>query len=591
MENTMVSQSIGRKKSLRRRIILTMAVCIIGALILLTTVLIFQLFSTIDTFIADLLEPIPTPQELLEVSTLEALKIPIIITFIIIAVIIGIVTVFGVIRISGRITIPINELTKSIESIAEGDLSQEIPMDGRIRGNEIGILAQSFQNLLVTMRLGNKSYYQGDMTLAFANYNAALELFRTSKNLHGQGMCLNNLGNIYRTWGDYSRAKESYDNAIEIGEQMDDIGGLSPRYNNRGILFLSEEKWVEAMNDFEKALELDKELDDDEGIASRKRNIGVLHILKNELDLAQDQLDEALKLDSKWEYNVGIAEDEFQLGRLAFLKNTPEIAEDHLKRSLKLAERLQNYPLVKNILEIMIQVYENQENTTLHHKAELELSNVNGLLVRKKDVVFVIDQSGSMKEWGKMQAARMGALGVFNETINIGDRIAIIGFHSIINKILELTEKKGNIAEIVEIFKNLENTRYETALYEAIAYAIDILIKAPLIQGQETQERQKWVITLTDGEDNSSKGGFTPRKIATLVNDINPPLNFILIGVGPELKKVHRKMTQMVNATPLGKYITIYSAKNVQKRITDAFKRVKEIMASSEIEGFIPEEG
>jgi tetratricopeptide (TPR) repeat protein len=580
MENTNISHDIGRKKSLRRRIIVTMVICILIPFVILTFALIGLLFSNIDVFIAP-------PYGY---SSLEALKVPIIVTFLFVAILVIIVIYFAIVRISGRITIPINELTESIETIAEGDLSQEIPIDGRIRGNEIGILAQSFQNLLVTMRLGNKSYYQGDMTLAFANYNAALELFRTSKNLHGQGMCLNNLGNIYRTWGDYSRAKESYDKSIEIGQQMDDIGGLSPRYNNRGILFLSEEKWEEAMNDFEKALELDKELDDDEGIASRKRNIGILHLLKNELDLAQVQLEEALKLDSKWEYSVGLAEDEFQLGRLAFLKNNPESAEEHLKTSLKIAESLQNFPLMKNILEIMIQVYENQENTTLHHKAELELSNVNGLLVRKKDVVFVIDQSGSMKEWGKMQAARMGALGVFNETINIGDRIAIIGFHSILNNILDLTEKKGNIAEIVEIFKNIENTRYETALYDAIANAIDVLIKAPVIQGQETQERQRWVITLTDGEDNLSKE-FTPRKISTLVKSINPPLNFILIGVGPELKKVHRKMTQMVNATPLGKYITIYSAKNVQKRIADAFRRVKEIMASSEIEGFIPEEG
>ena len=50
-------------------------------------------------------------------------------------------------------------------------------------------------------------------------------------------------------------------------------------------------------------------------------------------------------------------------------------------------------------------------------------------------------------------------------------------------------------------------------------------------------------------------------------------------------------MTDMVNATPRGKYITIYSVKNVKKRIENAFKTVKEIMASSEIEGFTPEEG
>ncbi|MHA2474038.1 MAG: HAMP domain-containing protein, partial [Promethearchaeota archaeon] len=98
------------------------------------------------------------------------------------AIIICIVIFIAVIGISRRITSPIIDLTQSIENISEGDLTQEIPISKRIRRNEIGVLAQSFQSLLVTMRLGNKSYYQGNMALAFKNYSAALELFRTMKN-------------------------------------------------------------------------------------------------------------------------------------------------------------------------------------------------------------------------------------------------------------------------------------------------------------------------------------------------------------------------------------------------------------------------
>lgn len=572
------TKGIRKKRSLRKRIIITMIVCILVPFLILTIALVLQLLSNIDFFISE------------GVSGLEVLKAPIIITFIIIAVVIIAVIILAVIRISRRITLPINDLTQSIENLTEGDLSQEISLDGRIRGDEIGVLAQSFQNLLVTMRLGNKSYYHGDMYLAFRNYNAALELFQTTNNIHGQGMCLNNLGNIYRNWGEFNRARESYNKAIAIGEEQKDIGGLSPRYNNRGLLYLTEEKWDEAMNDFNKALEFDTEMGDDDGIATRNRNIGVLHLLKEELDLAQKHLDNAFQLDNKWENNIGLAEDEFQLGRLAILKNNPDKAEEYLKNSLKYAESLKNYPLMRNILETMVELYDTQDNSTLHHKAELELSKVNSMLVSKKDVVFVIDQSGSMKQYGKMVAARTGALGVFNEAINVGDRVAIIGFHSITNKILDLTEKKGNISQIVNIFKTLEYTPYETCLYDTIAYGIDILLNAPQLQGEEPQERQKWIVTLTDGLDNLSKQ-YNTRKIAKYVKGINPPLNFILIGVGPELKQVHRKMTEMVDATPRGRYITIYSAKNVQKRIAEAFTRVKEIMASSEIEGFIPEEG
>ncbi|NHJ21635.1 MAG: tetratricopeptide repeat protein [Candidatus Lokiarchaeota archaeon] len=571
-------KKISKKRSLRQRLFIIMISCILIPFILLTIFLVFQLLTNIDYFIG------------LGYSSLETLKIPVIITIIIVAIIISFIILFAINGISRRITSPIIELTNSIERISEGDLTQEIPLSGRMRRNEFGVLAQSFQGLLVTMRLGNKSYYQGNLMLAFKNYNAALELFQTTKNLHGEGMCLNNLGNIYRNWGDYDKARESYNKAIKIGEEQEDIAALSSRYNNRALLFLSEERWQEAMDDFNKAIKIDDELGDDLGIASRKRNIGVLHMLKNELDLAQEHLDEAFRLDSKWENNAGLAEDEFQLGRLSLLKSNPEIAENHLKSALNLAKNLGNYPLMKNVLEAMVQLYESQDNTTLHHKAEIELSKVDAVLIRKKDVVFVIDQSGSMSTWDKMTAARTGALGVFNETINVGDRVAILAFHSLINNLLNLTEKKGNVSQITNIFKSLESVPYETCLYDAIAKAIDILLGAPPLLEQESQERQKWIITLTDGEDNRSKK-YNSRKVASYIRKVEPPLNFILIGVGPELKRVHRKMTEIVDATPNGRYITIFSAKNVSKRIADAFTKVKEIMVSSEIEGFIPEEG
>jgi len=544
-----IEEKLAKSKSLQSRIIKTMVVCILVPFMIGLIALGVELDSNIEKFIA-----------------------------------------LGFSVISNRITAPIISLTHSIENIAEGDLTQEIMIDGRIRGNEIGMLAQSFQNLLVTMRLGNVSYYRGDMTLAFANYNAALELFKSTRDHHGRGMCLNNLGNIYKNWGDFTKAKEAYDKAIEIGEQEEDMGGLGPRYNNRGLLFLSEKKWTEAMTDFNKAIEIDKEMDDDEGIATRKRNIGVLHMEKNELDLAHENLDEAIQIDSKWEYTLGLAEDEFQLGRLSLLKNNQELAIEHFKGSLKFAESLGNYPLMKNNLDSLVKLYESQGNTTLHHKAENELTKVNNVLVRKKDVIFVIDQSGSMHEWGKMDAAKTGALGVFNETINIGDRIAIIGFHTNTITHLTLTEKKGGVTDTVGIFNNLKAMPYNTKLYDSIAHGINLLIKSPPMTGQDPQGRQQWIVTLTDGEDNESKR-FNPKKIAKLIRTINPPLNFVLIGIGPELRKYHKKMTDMVEATPHGKYITIYSAKNVKKRIENAFQTVKEIMVASEIEGFTPEEG
>lgn len=83
------------------------------------------------------------------------------------AVAIFIVVYFIVIKVSRSITRPVVTLTAAIENMTKGDLTSEIPMDAKSRGDELGTLAMSFQNLLTTMRLGNKSYYRGDLTLAY----------------------------------------------------------------------------------------------------------------------------------------------------------------------------------------------------------------------------------------------------------------------------------------------------------------------------------------------------------------------------------------------------------------------------------------
>ncbi|MHA1681794.1 MAG: tetratricopeptide repeat protein [Promethearchaeota archaeon] len=515
-------------------------------------------------------------------QNLAKMNLPSMILLIACAITLVILVYFLVISYSKRITRPITSLTRSIENMTRGDLSKEIPLDPRHKGDELGVLARSFQNLLVTMRLGNQSYYRGDLAVAFSNYNAALELFKTTENKRGQAMCYNNLGNIYRQWGDYERAKESYDNAIAIGEGMEDKAGLSARYNNRGLLLLSEGEWDDAKDDFLKALDIDEEYGDEESIAMRKRNLGVMYMLKGTPKSARRYLEESFKLNTELDSESGLAEDNFQLGRLMRLTKDLDAAEDYFKTALNLAQKLENYPLMKHVLEEMIKLYEETDSVALLHKAEEQLSKVNEVLIRKKEIVFVIDQSGSMQEHGKMNAARKGAVEVFEEAVNVGDNIAVLGFHSILNRLLEFTEKRGSkIRKIHKTLEDIEVTPYQTAFYDAVGEALKMIQNVP-------KNHQRWIVALTDGQDNMSQL-YDPDLLAGMIKDMSPPINFILIGVGSELKLVHKEMTQIVEASPRGKYIKIYSVKNVREKIEEAFMRVKEIMASSEIEGFTPE--
>ncbi len=515
-------------------------------------------------------------------DALAALNGPMVTVFIF--VLIGIVVFIGflIVRMSHRVTRPITDLTASIDGMAHGNLTQEIAIDAKHKGDEIGKLAQSFQALLVTMRLGNEKYYQGDTFVAFKNYAAALELFKTTNNVKGQGICLNNLGNIYRDWGEYAKAREAFDGAIQIAKADKNFGGLSSRLNNRGLLALAASDWVHAEEDFNDAMNIDKEIQAEDRIATRKRNLGVLNFLRDNDKQARKYIEEALEIDTRLGVKAGLAEDHFQLGRLDLKANNLDGAEQHFTTALAIAKDFGNNPLARNILGQLVSLYDQQDNTTALHKAEAELAKINDLLVRKKDVIFVIDQSGSMQEQNKIRSAKRGALEVFNMTINPGDRVAIIGFHSIVNEILPPTTKGGNVENIQKTFLNVDYTPYQTAFYDALGKAIDALKDAPL-------GFQHWVVALTDGQDNSSKR-FNPKTLAKYIQELKFPLNLVLIGVGRELQNVFYEMNMIVTAAPRGKYIPIYAETNLAKQIEGAFKQVQEILASSEIEGFTPEE-
>ncbi|NHJ86490.1 MAG: VWA domain-containing protein, partial [Asgard group archaeon] len=228
------------------------------------------------------------------------------------------------------------------------------------------------------------------------------------------------------------------------------------------------------------------------------------------------------------------------------------------------------------------EIYDQQDNSVSLHKAEAQLSQIGNDIIRKKDVIFVFDQSGSMEEQNKMGAARRGAKEIFESVINPNDKVAIIGFHSKVNDILPLTIKSGNVTNIQLIIQKLTYTPFQTAFYDALGAAIEMLKESP-------PENQKWIVALTDGFDNCSKN-YKPNSIAKFIKSLNYPLNIILIGVGKELREVYSEMNIIVKSSVRGKYIPIYSEVKVSKSIEEAFMRVKEIMASSEIEGFTPEE-
>ena len=236
-------------------------------------------------------------------------------------------------------------------------------------------------------------------------------------------------------------------------------------------------------------------------------------------------------------------------------------------------------------------------------------------ILYKKSVTFVIDYSGSMQAQQRIKAAVTGAREILRSQVNPQDAVSIIIFNTTYREVLPLT-LKGEYSEdespVVRALDALKYPNYATAFYDALGRALEELNK---IESSE----HRWVIALSDGQDNSSKtysldaleGIFTQndrlkrrRKLTIegFIRDNHLDVNLIVIGVGEELKaavdgkrvrspKTGQQMTteelleSICNNIPQGQYLSVVDSIDVRMDIEKAFDKVGVLMAQLEVGG------
>ena len=144
------------------------------------------------------------------------------------------------------------------------------------------------------------------------------------------------------------------------------------------------------------------------------------------------------------------------------------------------------------------------------------------------DVEFVIDESGSMEDSSKttpndperyrVLAAKNFAMGLLE-----GDRAAVVGFSSGSNRKIELSE---DMVEVCAAIDSISGTNGGTALYTGLDEALKELLEV------EDESRGRFIIALTDGEDNDDNSEHYDRIIATCVENEIP---IYTIGLGPSV--------------------------------------------------------
>mmetsp|Transcript_2336 Transcript_2336/g.3623 ORF Transcript_2336/g.3623 Transcript_2336/m.3623 type:complete len:650 (-) Transcript_2336:61-2010(-) len=133
-----------------------------------------------------------------------------------------------------------------------------------------------------------------------------------------------------------------------------------------------------------------------------------------------------------------------------------------------------------------------------------------------KDVVLVIDVSGSMEDYGRMDIAKEAAITIV-ETLTVADRVAVVSFSSRaaqiggFSSLIRATNE--NKKRLIKAIKDL-NAKGATNFYDAFNTAFNALDKT--IRSESTSGCNIAVLFMTDGQISEGPGA---NKVIELVNN------------------------------------------------------------------------
>ena len=502
-------------------------------------------------------------------------------TFLFAAALLGAAIIYFAREISDRIVEPVNELTEVCQQITRGDLSRDLTGQGGSSA-EVSMLYDTFSGLVTTLRFGNEEYYAGNLDRAMANYNQALNLFQTLKNRKGEGICLNNIGNIHRARGNLKDANTVYRESMAIAEELlntadeadriDLTVSLASRYNNIGLLYRDIQQYDKAEEYINKALDLDRQVDNSRGFATRYGNLGTIALQRGDLKRAKQLFDEEISVATSLGSDRAIAYARFNQGLYHRASGSVDSAIEEFMETIKIAEGIDvriGLSSLKNIEELYRERGENSLADEIVSKIQTMARSS-----KVKEVTFVIDTSGSMA--GKrMNAARKGMIEIFKNQVGPRDTVRLIAFSNRVTEIIPPVVKEGNERQILITMNRLSNPRGATAFYDALGEAFMELDK--------TTQKDSWLIALTDGDDNSSRK-YNLSDLHRLAES-SIGTNLVIIGVG---RLAHKKdFMAICNATDNGRYIDVSSG--VGDAISSAFEEVSSMLVSVDVEGFVPD--
>ncbi|MFW9982353.1 MAG: cache domain-containing protein [Candidatus Thorarchaeota archaeon] len=542
----------------------------------------------------------------------------------VLAAVAGVVTVVSY-RRAHSVVEPISEMTRLVKKMAKQDFTRGVSTAGAMY-EEVGTTVDALLSFQEAARFGNQAFIRGDLNRALANYQNLLEISRRLGIPEGEQTMLLNIGNVFRQRGDTGNARDYYEQSMVIAQRLlekskedgadekDSMFRIASLYHNMALVEMDSGHADKSMKLLEDAEAMDRTMNNTHGLAKRFDAMGLVLMGDGRYSQAHSRFEEAKETAKSIDYIRSLAYIHFHEGELYQVQGQWKKAEDSYNEAISFGQETDELWLVVFAMQRLADVLDQRNKPS--HEMRRKAEQLRRSIMYKKSVTFVIDYSGSMQAQNRIRAAVRGALEILYGQVNPQDAVSVIVFNSSYRELLPLTikgERDDEENPIVKTLQSLKYPNYATAFYDALGRALEELEK---IESSE----HRWVIALTDGQDNSSKkysldlleGILTesdrlkrkrPLTIEGFIRDHHLDVNLLIIGVGHELNEradTKRRIRSSTTGDPItteellesicvsipqGQYISVVDSTNVKLDIERAFEKVGVLMAQLEVGG------
>lgn len=469
--------------------------------------------------------------------------------------------------------VSIESLSQTVQKV--DDINADIELGNRAAiSSEFTNLDKNFGNLLVALRFGNSAYYSGDMNKALTLYNSAEELMKTLGSRRGLSICYNNKANVYKQLGDSAQAEQLYLQSIDIINELVKSETvpekmlaykvmLSYRKMNLGVLYKDCNRFAEAKIVLEESMKLAMETDNSLGISKISGNLAQFYLQSGgNVQSATSLIEGAYETVKNSGDEISVQYAMMNIGILELHKKNYPVALNWFGNIFKSFSELDAY--VK-------QTCTNNARVCLialgRHDDANALDTPNGSTKGgPKSVLFVLDCSGSMTHQKFLSSCKSNVISIIEKYLSDSDIISMIVFNDKVTPLFNSKTKRNNMQEMINRIGTV-SAGGQTAFYGAIIESVNVINKTNSIE-----DKAKWIIALTDGEDTCSKQLYQNLRILLRKSSVN----LIIITVGAlENRKDIEKLCEDAKINGIGKLIEI--SRSVEE-LDKTFKKVAKLI-------------